>query len=401
MGVGEMRGFSYRGRIPASKSLVNRLLICQSFNPELSIEGDSHCEDVLRLRQCLENLDKGGPFDCGEGGTTLRFLAFRLSREKGEFTLRGSPELLGRPQEDLVQVLQELGVEVQLDLEALHLKSEGWKKPSKPIEVGRESSSQFLSGLALSAWSLPFDLELIPGKGLSQSYWKMTYGMLEKLGLQMDRRGDRILIAAGQRPRPLHWVVEPDMGSAFALAALATLCGELELEDCPRDSLQPDSVFPEVLAALGAEVDHQGSRLKVRKASQLTGIQWDLSNTPDLFPTLSTLCAFAEGDSHLYGAPHLVHKESNRIQGTARLLRGVGRPFRVLEGGIKITGSLPKEVEPFEFDPSRDHRMVFAAGLVKGRGLPIQILDPMAVNKSFPEYWAITGLRQGQNFSYG
>jgi 5-enolpyruvylshikimate-3-phosphate synthase len=53
--------------------------------------------------------------DCGEGGTVLRFLALRASREKGRHKLTGGARLINRPQEELVKILSQLGVTAKFE----------------------------------------------------------------------------------------------------------------------------------------------------------------------------------------------------------------------------------------------------------------------------------------------
>ncbi|RYZ87290.1 MAG: 3-phosphoshikimate 1-carboxyvinyltransferase, partial [Proteobacteria bacterium] len=105
-----MKGFSFAGTIPASKSLMNRALIAQSYFPKLQLQGESVCDDVVHLRESLRELHRANVFDCGEGGTTLRFLAFRLSRIPGSYLLKARPSLLRRPQLEIKNILHQLGV---------------------------------------------------------------------------------------------------------------------------------------------------------------------------------------------------------------------------------------------------------------------------------------------------
>ena len=132
--------------------------------------------------------------------------------------------------------------------------------------------------------------------------------------------------------------------------------------------------------------------------NRLKGIHWNLNSCPDLFPVLATLCAFAKGPSRLDGAPHLIFKESNRIQKSAELIHLLGVKTKLLSDGMEIIpGSIehfPGEsrglkMESVPFDTDHDHRLAFAASLVKSQNYPIEILHPEVVNKSFPEFWEI------------
>jgi 3-phosphoshikimate 1-carboxyvinyltransferase len=74
--------FRFEGEIPASKSMMNRALLVQSFFPELKIEGQSDCLDVRHMKAATTGFGSHHEMDAGEAGTTFRFLALRASREK-------------------------------------------------------------------------------------------------------------------------------------------------------------------------------------------------------------------------------------------------------------------------------------------------------------------------------
>jgi 5-enolpyruvylshikimate-3-phosphate synthase len=101
---------SFIGHVPASKSIFNRALILQSFGPDLKICGVSDSDDVVKIKAGIKALKDQAMIDCGEGGTVLRFLALRASREKGRHKLTGSVRLINRPQEELMKILSQLGV---------------------------------------------------------------------------------------------------------------------------------------------------------------------------------------------------------------------------------------------------------------------------------------------------
>jgi len=83
--------FSFDGQIPSSKSLLNRARIVKSHFDNLSIYGDSFCNDVEVMKQAVQDFENGKTtIDCGEAGTVLRFMAFRVAREEGSFLLTGS-----------------------------------------------------------------------------------------------------------------------------------------------------------------------------------------------------------------------------------------------------------------------------------------------------------------------
>src|SRR6185437_12816288 len=95
------------------------------------------------------------------------------------------------------------------------------------------------------------------------------------------------------------YICEPDLSSAFAVAAIAAVGGRAEIQDFPKRSLQPDSIFVKVLSDMGAKLRHESGTLIVEKSKLMRGIDVDLTNCPDLFPVLAVLCALTGGPSEI------------------------------------------------------------------------------------------------------
>ncbi|RYZ68676.1 MAG: 3-phosphoshikimate 1-carboxyvinyltransferase [Proteobacteria bacterium] len=388
-----MSSFNFKGEIPASKSILNRLLIIQSYSDNLKVVGDSDADDVVKMRMGLKQILRGEPADCGAAGTTLRFLSLRASRISGTHHLSGSLRLFERPQTETARLLTQLDCEAEIRLQRMTIRGQGWQKPEGELIVDRSSSSQFASAVLLNAWHLPFDLRLrFEGAQVSESYLSMTISLCERAGMKIDREGANVLIVrAGSQVTATELIAEPDASSAFAIAAVAVAKhGTIEIFNWPDESLQPDAVFPILLAQMGCDVETSGGVLKItRPAGQpLRAIEFNIKDCPDLFPVLSVLCANAVGKSRLFGAPHLALKESDRIATITDLVKSLGRRARALPDGIEIDGK-PDAVFPqlFKFSTDHDHRLAMAGAVAQAAGAKIEILEPRVVNKSYPGFW--------------
>ena len=396
--LGEMKKFSFRGTLPCSKSILNRLLILKSHKPSFEIEGDSNCDDVNLMKKAFKDLEDGMALDCGSAGTTFRFLAMRVSRLAAQNFLRASTRLLTRPHDEMLNLLQEFQVEYEMEPEGLFISSGGWRPRDLTgneftVQVDCSRSSQFASSVLINSWELPFDIKLVlTGAGVSLGYFHMTKEMVTQAGMQVQQRNEHeYLIPANQQITAPMMRAEIDLSSAFAIAALAAAAGDAEIQFFPSVSLQPDFAFVEILRNMGAGIQlKDGSLCVKRPEGGLRAVEVDLRNCPDLFPVLSVLCALADGESRLHGAPQLAFKESDRIGKSAELVRRMGRKVETSAEGMLIHGSTELNFPwKAKFDPDQDHRLAMAASIAQAVGAKIEITDPTVVNKSFPEFWQI------------
>ncbi len=388
-----MTKFQFKGEIPGSKSVFNRALIVQSYFPSLQLQGFAGCDDVRFMREGLKGLSANSHIDCGEGGTTFRFMALRVSRIPGVHRLKATERLLQRPQKGLFDLLHQLGAKTEVQGRELVITSTGWKQDAV-LQVNTTESSQYASALILNAWLLLTDLKFeLVGDKVSESYFMLTMLMLQTMGMRIELQGSVYVIPAGQKVASSSFRVESDLSSGFTMAAAGALTGSSILESFPFESAQPDKVFVEILKSMGARVEKEGSSLAVTKKS-LRGVRWDIGQSPDLFPVLAVVCSWAEGESDLYGAPHLVAKESNRIQKIADLFDLIGVSYQSKSDGMVIQGNPSQTlISGGTFNPDQDHRMVMAGTLMKLMGHQFKIEHPEAINKSFPEFWEMIGMK--------
>lgn len=386
--------FKFKSDLVLSKSWLNRALIIQSYAATSFEDLNSDSDDVVCLKQALQQMKAGQKeFYLGQGGTSFRFFCFLISRQPGNWVVKAHPRLLERPQQGLRSILQQLGVQIEFEKEKVVIRSEGWKIPTL-IECRAEDSSQFISGLLLNAWNLPKDLNIkIHGPIVSAEYFKMTTALLKQFGLQIDE-ASTLRILKNQIPQIAKAQPEVDVSSAFSLAAAGIIDGEVEITNWNPTSLQPDIIFLKIFDQMGISYSQTENKLKIAKHAKWNGAKVNLNHSPDLFPVLSVLCALADGPSNLFGAEQLKYKESDRLKKTKQLLDLLDFQSELRSDGLKIEGLSSKQDKNKNviFDPDHDHRMAMAAGLFKLAGFAIQIKDPAVVNKSYHSFWKDTGI---------
>ncbi len=403
-----MKGFYFLGPGPFSKSLLNRALAVKSWFPEFSIKGGSRCRDILIMEKAIADINKWGPekpkkLFCGQSASAFRFLALRVSRERGEFFLQAEPSLLRRPLHELASLLAQLGAEASPERSGWRIVSEGWAPQGDCIAAPSQTTSQCGSALALSGWQLKKDLWFSYQKRAgSRSYFEMTLSFLRGLGMEIKESGDEYQIPRGQKPKVFECRPERDKSCLFALGAWAAFKGRAVFTSWESLSLQPDSVFPQALQSMGASVEESEGRLSISRAARLKPLSMDLSLCPDMFPLLAVLCAGAEGASRLRGLRRQAFKESNRLEKTKELLHLSGIKTSLQRDELTVFGRAKwPGARPFVFDSSQDHRMSMAAELARQMGAPLKIHGREAADKSFPDFFSLVSDRASDSLAAG
>ncbi len=280
-------------------------------------------------------------------------------------------------------------------------------------DVSGRGGSQLISGLLAA-------LPLCDGKSVlyvtepkSIPYLFITMDVLGKFGVKIgsEMEGDESFletqdwnlcsgitfkIKGGQRYHAADFDIEGDWSGAAPFLAAGAIFGDVEVEGLDTESLQADISIMDILIQAGAsmsQLDAPRGPIHVSRAP-LSAFDADLSNCPDLFPTVAVLAAFCPGDTHLSGVERLRHKETDRAAAIEEMLYKIGVPVTVEEDMMTITGmALTQRIltgnllKGGKFTSYGDHRMVMALSLASlGASGKVEIDDSSCVAKSFPSF---------------
>ena len=342
----------------------------------------------------------------GNAGTAMRPLTAALAVLGGDFELRGVPRMHERPIGDLVDALRQLGCQIEyLGTEGFPPLHIGTPKLAltQPIRVRGDVSSQFLTALLMA---LPLvatqDIVIeVQGELISRPYIEITLKLLARFGVRVEREGwQRFVIAGHSRllsPGNLH--VEADASSAsyfIALGAIAPANGQtLRIEGVGADSIQGDIRFVEAARLMGANIKSGPNWLEVsqgpgHEGRRLRAIDLDCNHIPDAAMTLAVMALYAVGTTTLRNIASWRVKETDRLSAMAAELRKFGAAVEEGADFIRIT-------PPANHDDWRaasvhtydDHRiaMCFSLAAFNPAALPVRILDPKCVGKTYPDYF--------------
>ena len=418
-------------RLPGSKSISNRVLLLAAL-----AEGTTDVHDLLDSDDTRVMLAALGQLGCGvvqgagvthitgvggrltdgrrqadlflgNAGTAMRPLTAALSLLGGDFKLSGVPRMHERPIGDLVDALVGLGCEIDylgnpgypplqihpVAIDAMRL--------SAPIRVRGDVSSQFLTALllALPLASARQDVVIeVVGELISKPYIEITLNLLARFGIQVQREGwSRFTIPAGSQyrtPGSIH--IESDASSASYFIALGAIASPVDgqsgirIEGVGADSIQGVIRFVEAAQAMGAQVDSGPNWLKISRGSwPLRAIDLDANHIPDAAMTLAVMALYADGPSTLRNIASWRVKETDRIDAMANELRKLGAQVETGPDFIRIQPLPAGQWLAASIHTYDDHRvaMCFSLAAFNPDGLPVRILDPKCVAKTFPDYF--------------
>ncbi len=410
-----VRGIDATARVPGSKSLANRALLCAALATGPSrLSGMPDGDDTSALIEALTHLGVGiervetgddmtlsvtRPLDCHAtaevrvnarlAGTTSRFLAALVALRAGPTIVDGEEPLRRRPIGDLLDALVSLGAVVECldEPRSLPVRIQRGVMSGGVIALPGSVSSQFISALAMIAPYLDGGLTItIEGEPVSESYVSMTIDTMTHFGVLVSREANRLVIPPG-RYTGCAMAIDPDASSATYPAAAAALAGgTVRLVGLARSTKQPDSAFPGLLARMGCRVDTDGDDVLVARDREtpLTGISVDMRDMSDAVPALAVVAACASTKTVISGVGFIRGKESDRLGDLAHELRVLGATVEVLEDGLSIEPSI---LHGGRVGTHHDHRLAMSLALIGLRVEGVSIENPAVVTKSWPGFW--------------
>ena len=379
---------------PPSKSMAHRAILAAALTNETSIiHNIALSQDIEATLRCVSAL--GGTWkqegdtlyvsgvwhrewdpaglpclDCGESGSTLRFMIpIALTLENGGiFTGRG--RLMERPQKPYFDIFDEKGISYEQKDGGLTLRGE--LTPGE-YRLPGNVSSQFVTGLLYALPLMDVDSEIVLTSPLeSAGYVIMTENVLEKFGIIAEEQDTGWIVPGGQTYQPCDLTVEADWSQAAFWYAARFLGNPVDISGMPKYSCQGDR-------KLG---------WFYRRLEKPKNMGFPVSDCPDLVPPLAAMAALREGyTTYMGGAARLRIKESDRLASVTQVLNALGAQVEEGPDFLKITGrdSLTGGVT---VDCCNDHRIAMMAAIAATRCKePVTLLGAECVQKSYPNFW--------------
>ena len=353
--------------------------------------------------------------ECANSGTTMRLVTATAALCSGLVVLTGDESLRSRPQGPLLQAIRDLGGRAESTRAngqaplivggrtgtgpETMAESAGGSGSTGRVPIGGggvsipgDVSSQFVSALLVAGGITENGIEVELATDLkSAPYVEITREVLADFGVTTERTGTGFSVPGGQRYRPAdgEYTVPGDFSSASYLLAAGALAAEEGLTVSGLyPSAQGDRAIVDVLDRMGATIawDREAGTITVER-SALSGIDVDVSDTPDLLPTIAVLGAAAEGATRIENCEHVRYKETDRVAAMATELEALGASVTEQEDSLAIDGG-DSELEGTRVSGHADHRIVMALStcslIAAGE---TTVTDAEDVDVSFPEFF--------------
>ena len=403
----------------ASKSVAHRVLFCAAIADEPTI---IHCnttsQDIEATLRCLEALgatitlgqdntlqvtpidhasivddpEKPVELDCGESGSTLRFLLSLVGALGITARLHRAGRLGKRPLAPFDEQLVAHGMNIAE--EGDDLIASGRLQGGQFVLPG-DVSSQYVTSLLLSAPLIGEQVEVFVSTPIqSRPYIDLTIESLAAFGVNVaqdkvgigDHTHERFAIYDHGLHSPAVTNVEGDWSNAaFWLAAGALEADGITVDGLNLASAQGDRTILAALTAFGARIARRGDAARATRNFPRAG-SLDVSHIPDLVPPLAAVAALSPGTTELRNAGRLRLKESDRLATVCAAINDLGGVANVRDDSIIIEGvpSLSGGV----VDSANDHRIAMMAAILAAHATEdVIVRGAHCVSKSYPGFW--------------
>jgi 3-phosphoshikimate 1-carboxyvinyltransferase len=422
-----VRAASGELKLPGSKSISNRVLLLSALADGMTqLDGLLDSDDTrvmlaalvqLGVQVELDGTDKARiqgncPFTTqsaelflGNAGTAFRPLTAALAMMGGDYQLSGVPRMHERPIGDLVDALLALGADVRYlgnpNYPPLAI-GRGNIRADRPVRVKGSVSSQFLTALLVAApihasrASADVTIE-VDGELISKPYIEITLKLMARFGVQVQREDwQRFVIPAGSRyTSPGSIAIEGDASTASYFMALGAIGGgPVHIRGAGSDSMQGDMAFADVVQEMGATVVRhpnsiEVSGVRVAQGEKLKAFDRDFNLIPDAAMTAAAMAMYADGPCMLRNIGSWRVKETDRIHAMHTELQKLGAQVESGPDWLRVSPIPSSGWQSASIETYDDHRMAMCFSLAAFGPVPVTILDPDCVSKTFPDYFSV------------
>lgn len=398
--------------VPSSKSAGHRDLICAALadgkslvkNITPSEDLEATCRVLQKFGATVETVAHedgrrtvavtGGlssqtsplKVDCGESGSTVRFLIPVGLLTGREITYTGRGRLPERPLDPFLKIFDEKHIDYKKGNQSLPLTISGQLKGGT-YELPGNVSSQFFTGLLMTLPLLRDDSVIRSTTVVeSESYINITLDCLRRHGIYVEKERDGLYLIRGRQAyRKGEYTVEGDFSQAAFWLVGGIIGQPLELTGLSGNSTQGDREIVSFIESMRGRIERSGSVLRA-VPSRTTGLTIDVKDCPDLVPALAVLGTFSQGVTRIVNGARVRLKECDRLHAMAEVLNALGGKVQETKDGLIIEGV--SSLTGGRVRAWNDHRIAMALAMASQRCTgKLTIEGAECVRKSYPSFW--------------
>ena len=451
--IAERQTLSGHIRVPGSKSHTIRALILATL-----AEGRSYIHNPLPSADCLStaavvpligagiDLDISTEGTCGStwivdgagkhihlptdvvnvgnSGSLLYFLSPIAATFDGWSVFTGDESIRKRPVAHVANVIEQMGAKAYLsqpNVNGCPLIVHGPISQAETVVTSGSISSQYISGLMMTALRLKEPLHITLTDPKETPYLTMTQKWLESVGAKVSISDDykHISVTAPKELKAFERTIPSDWEAvAFPLIAGILTDSQIVIDNIDGSGTQGDDAIVAILQSIGADVswDKAAQTLTVRggkKAGDGIGrltterlpnkeLHVALSPFPDAICALAVVACFTEGTTILEDAAVCRRKETDRLEVMQKELSLLGADIETGDDYMIIRGHSPKCADgsanpAFKLrgglvESYGDHRVAMSLacfGLGLSEGEKITVHNAECCNVSFPHFFDV------------
>ena len=328
--------------------------------------------EVSQLNNHVSNQLSHESFDFFDAGTPARLILAYFSALGILTNLTGNSSLENRSMQPLIDVLESGGAKFEFLQKSGHFPIEITRPLNKfpKAQINRTLSSQYVSALMLIAPLFKGEKTIqLTGMEHSNSYIQMTQKVLADFGIESTFNNNAIYIEDQQLVVPSKIAIESDWSAATYFYSVCALIphSEININHLTSNSCQGDAACASFFEDLGVVTSFHELGCTISNTGKTKqSIDWDLSNVPDLTPTLIVTAAALGIEGTIEGIENLKFKETNRIDVINQNLQQFGYQLLQKSESLdvfllqKMQNFVPQKNQQIYINTHSDHRMAMA-----------------------------------------
>ncbi len=364
---------------------LSTLQICKNLGVDIELQNDLIINSTGKFASPNTNLD------CGNSGTTMRFMAGVLAGQNFNSTLIGDESLSKRPMKRVIEPLKLMGANIISNNFQAPLNIAG--KSLHCIDyVSKLASAQVKSCILLAGLNCDGKTKFTEPY-ISRDH---TERMLKFMEADISTNNTTTTIQKSElKPQTIEICGDISSAAYFIVAGLIIPNSEIIIKNVGLNPTRT-GIF-EVVKKMGGNIEILDFRnisgeevgdIKI-SYSQLKACTIEGEIIPKLIdelPVIAVLATQAEGTTIIKDAQDLRNKESDRIKAVVTELKKLGADIEETQDGFIINGKYDLQ-GGCEVETYHDHRLamsLYVAGLICRH--PVCINGFEWVNISFPEF---------------